>query len=275
MLKIPPPWTDDPILDKFRFTNSYRELDRGTLYAKQVVLLADNLEQCFMQVLCYRLFNRVETYDKVFRKHYMSGALDWKEIHTELIELHEKKPIFTRAHVLPTFGARKANGETKLEKVIEMLQDVESHLTPIIHDVFDNTTFEEAHRALQKVDNLGDFLAYEVLTDLAYTNLVSFNEDDWANAGPGARDGLRLLYPESTKTRIEYMRELQANQNFMFHSLGLPLWHVAGPKVHSSRLTLRNIEGGLCEYFKYNQCVEGHFSNRLPYSLGEAYVWQQ
>jgi hypothetical protein len=31
--KAPPPWTDDPILAEWKFTNCFRELDRLTRYA--------------------------------------------------------------------------------------------------------------------------------------------------------------------------------------------------------------------------------------------------
>ena len=33
----PPPWTDDPILQQYRFTNVFRELDKTTLWFKKYV----------------------------------------------------------------------------------------------------------------------------------------------------------------------------------------------------------------------------------------------
>lgn len=34
----PEPWTDDPILRKFRFTNVFRELDRTTVWFRTCLL---------------------------------------------------------------------------------------------------------------------------------------------------------------------------------------------------------------------------------------------
>ena len=38
---------------------------------------------------------------------------------------------------------------------------------------------------------MGDFLAFQLLIDLNYSNLTDFSEMDFVVAGPGARDGIR------------------------------------------------------------------------------------
>jgi hypothetical protein len=141
-------------------------------------------------------------------------------------------------------------------------------------DFIRTAPFADAHKWLMRTDNIGDFLAFEILSDLAYTEWVDYTEDDWANAGPGARDGLKLIYPEDQRSHMQLMRELQDQQNLMFASLGLPLYLYTPKAVHSTRLTLRNIEGGLCEYFKYNGCVN-QGKKRLPFRPGEGYAWKK
>lgn len=282
MLRAPRPWSDDPILDRYRFTNAYRELDRGTLYAKQHVInprSGDSIENLMMRAITYRVFNKVSTYDKVFREvgyfDYPGYVPDWDEIHRLLVVEWGKGPIFTNAHVVATFGARKDSGETKVSRVVKFL-DTTHQMISIICDkvlVQPGIYFSKAHRQLMDLENIGDFTAYEILSDLAYTNVVEFTEDTWANAGPGAMEGLKLIFPGQVGKRLamDLMIELQDGQNMWLQSLGLPLWLVAGPKVHSARLTLRNIEGGLCEYYKYDACVKGR--TRQTYSLGEGYAW--
>ena len=38
VLLLPPPWTDDPVLGKYKFCNVYRELDRGSKYLIKTVI---------------------------------------------------------------------------------------------------------------------------------------------------------------------------------------------------------------------------------------------
>lgn len=277
------PYTDDPIIAKYRFTNSFRELDRGTIYAKTVVLPEEepNLERTFMRVLTYRMFNRVSTYDKVFRpfNYYTSEATvpveeDWGRILENLQELHQngRYPVFTRAHVIPTFGAR-AGVDTKVERVVEFLRNASLNL-PLIVGGINVESFPEAHRSLMRLENLGDFLAFEVLSDLVYTGLLPYNEDSWANPGPGCKGGLSLIYDnDKTLSDQDKMRRLQDDQNLAFASMGLPFALYVGPQVHSAHLTLRNIEGGCCEYYKYNEILSGRLSNRLPFEEGQGYSW--
>lgn len=283
ILKQPPPWSDDPILTKFRFTNSYRELDRGTIYALDKVLFPkdDTPERLLMRTITYRVFNKVATYDKVFRAEgYFETAdyvPDWDRIHDLLKAEHLNGPVFTNAHVVATFGARTSNDETKLSKVIPFLAQTHGIIKELTDRVLrePGVDFQLAHKRLQEIEHVGDFIAFEILSDLAYTPAVEWTEDTWANAGPGAREGLQLLFPDRYRTNspMVLMRELQEEQNLWFNSLGLPLYLVAGHKVHQAHLTLRNIEGGLCEYYKFNACVGGR--QRMSYSLGSGYVWQK
>lgn len=281
------PYTDDSILAKYRFTNSYRELDRGTIYSETIVLPDDGdpttaLARTFMRVLAYRMFNRVSTYDKVFRPYNfyttddtVPTSADWEQIRNNLLDLHQegRNPVFTRAHVIPTFGAR-AGVDTKIERVVAFLENT-SRTLPNIIDGIDVESFQEAHRSLMRLDNLGDFLAFEVLSDLVYTDLLPYDEDSWANPGPGCKGGLALVFGNDLKNMPdqEKLRNLQDEQNLAFASQGLPLGLYAGPQVHSARLTMRNIEGGCCEYYKYNEILCGRLSNRLPFQEGEGYTW--
>ena len=58
----PPPWTDDPILQRYRFTNVFRELDATTVWFRQH--LRDplkNLVEVLPATVVFRWFNRIST----------------------------------------------------------------------------------------------------------------------------------------------------------------------------------------------------------------------
>lgn len=83
-------------------------------------------------------------------------------------------------------------------------------------------TLEEVWRWLRQVPYLGDFMAYEIVTDLRWTDLLDRAPDilTWANPGPGAARGLARLHGRPIEGRkikkppkqqmIVEMRELLA-----------------------------------------------------------------
>jgi hypothetical protein len=63
VLRRQPPWSDDPILQKCRIANCYRELDRGTQFAIKNILSCEPFEDVFFNTVFYRLFNEPATFN--------------------------------------------------------------------------------------------------------------------------------------------------------------------------------------------------------------------
>ena len=59
-----PPWSDDPILGAYRFTNCYRAADRVSQYLITQVCYRGDLswDEVFFRVLLFKIFNRVTTW---------------------------------------------------------------------------------------------------------------------------------------------------------------------------------------------------------------------
>lgn len=57
------PVTTDPILEKFKFTNAYRILDRTTQYlVREVIMKGEQSSlELFFRILLFKLFNKIET----------------------------------------------------------------------------------------------------------------------------------------------------------------------------------------------------------------------
>src|SRR5437879_2289614 len=67
-----PPWTNDPILGKHKFTNAYRASDRVSQYLIRSVIYRDDLpadpEELFFRTMLFKLFNKVETWELLERQ---------------------------------------------------------------------------------------------------------------------------------------------------------------------------------------------------------------
>ena len=61
----PRPWTADPILREFKFTNAYRASDRVSQYLiKRVIYAGDqNPDELIFRILVFKMFNRIEIWE--------------------------------------------------------------------------------------------------------------------------------------------------------------------------------------------------------------------
>ena len=59
-----PPWTSDPILVRYRFTNAYRAADRVSQFLIRDVQLGgpQNARDLFFRTILFKLFNRIDTW---------------------------------------------------------------------------------------------------------------------------------------------------------------------------------------------------------------------
>src|SRR5689334_6219368 len=66
-----PPWSDDPILREYRFTNVFRAADRVSQYLLREVLYSDRAPtdptNVIFRVLLFKLFNKVATWQHLER----------------------------------------------------------------------------------------------------------------------------------------------------------------------------------------------------------------
>ncbi len=114
----------------------------------------------------------------------------------------------------------------------------------------------QAHALLTRLPGIGRFLAYEILIDACYEPcILAFGENDWVNAGPGAKLGLStMLNMEEGRPRGEMawaglIVSLKEYQELDRYSARVTL---RGP-----HLTLRNVEHQLCEFSKYQRIRRG------------------
>ncbi|MHB9024600.1 MAG: nucleotide kinase domain-containing protein, partial [Armatimonadota bacterium] len=61
----PSPWTDNPILHTYKFTNAYRAADRVSQYLiRHVIYRGDSApEEVFFRTILFKLFNRIDTWE--------------------------------------------------------------------------------------------------------------------------------------------------------------------------------------------------------------------
>lgn len=265
ILQQPAPWTDDPILRDYKFTNVYRELDRNSLYSIDNIVgipgattkgsplrVYAPIDEQVLRIIIFRLFNRIWTYNLIA---HLDG-FPWKRVDAyKILRMAADKgeAIYTDAHITCAYAGFP--GETKLERVMYIFDEAQKRMPALMRVISRAKSLEHIHQFLSNFKGLGPFLAYEVCGDIAYAPWNNIGEDEWANPGPGCQRGLRRLFPDlNPKSCVWLIKVLREAQDQEFSRLNLPFASIA---YKGKPLTLRAIENCCCEFSKYMKAHEG------------------
>lgn len=188
------PWTSDPVLSEYRFTNAYRAADRVSQY---LIRLADTgrdagEETLFLRTMLFKIFNRIDTWEAIVEKLGLpvAGRLDYAAC-DDLLEARRRTgaPIYSAAYIMPSGGR---SGGPKHCMHLHLIRDMITDRLPA--KLGQTRSLEEAYSLLLARPTLGPFLAFQYSIDLNYTTLMSHPEDSFVVAGPGALDGLEKCF---------------------------------------------------------------------------------
>lgn len=244
----PQPWSDDPILSEYRFTNVFRAADRVSQYLLRHVIYGrdapNDPDDVVFRILLFKLFNKVSTWQRLEREF---GALTWSNYDFDaygraLDDAAARGPIYAAAYVMPP----PRMGE--LRKHRNHLRLLEHMMSDALPDaIASGSSLANVYRQLKSYPSIGRFLAFQFAIDLNYSTLMDGNENDFVVAGPGALDGIRKCFgAESHGMEDEIMRYVVETQEFHFDRLGLQFGGLFGRPLH-----LIDCQNLFCEVDKY------------------------
>jgi hypothetical protein len=243
----PGPWTDDPILSCFRFTNCYRASDRVSQFCIRHVAYAGEQtpEEVVFRVLLFKMFNKIDTWRLLVDE---LGPLSWSGWRASVAEavldaaFAAGRRLYSAAYVIPppSLGAVRKHGN-HLRLLVHMLAD------DLPRRIVESRSLREAFLLLRGYPAIGDFLAYQFLIDLNYSSVLNFAESEFVVAGPGARDGIRKCFgPAAAGIESEIIRYMADTQQEHFARLRLDFASLGGRP-----LQLIDCQNLFCEVDKY------------------------
>jgi alpha-glutamyl/putrescinyl thymine pyrophosphorylase clade 1 len=256
------PWTRDPILSQYKFTNAYRASDRVSQYLIRHVIYRDDLpmterEVCF-RILLFKFFNKIETWRLLESR---IGPILQSEYHFERYDevlksaMESGHRIYSAAYIMPpgqsAFGksAKHQNNLLLLEMMME--SGLPERLT-------EARTMQEGFHLLRAYPTIGDFLAYQFITDINYSNVTDFSEMEFVVPGPGAKDGLRKCFADAGGlNEAELIRLMSDIQEREFERLGIEFRSLWGRP-----LQLIDCQNLFCEVDKYSRVAHPHIKGK-------------
>ena len=255
----PQPWTDDPILQKFKFCQVFREEDITTRWFKHHIrnVWRDDPE-VLMATVIFRWFNFIET-GRTLIRHNLHIEWDRKKA---IEEITKQDKWVTGAYIVKT-----PNRMDKVTGVAECISHMWSDREKLVERILTTKSLEKSWEILRDYPYMGPFMAYEVITDLRHTYLLQDAEDilTWANAGPGAMRGLNRLAGRD----LDFCRRTHPWNDEMRN-----LWEISRERLNPNlidlnRFEMREIEGGLCEFDKYSRILNEEGRTRSVYKYDE------
>ena len=247
---LPAPWTDDPILREYKFCNSYRVNDRVSQYLlKNVIYNGQNYnsEDMLFRIILFKLFNKESTWELLL-KNFGDITLKnfnikkYSKVLTEAI--NNKISIYNDAYIS---CATKAFGYNHKHDNHLALLDKMFNQDKIQDKIIKCQTMEEAFNILKSYPLIGNFMAYQLVTDINYSNVVNWSENEFTIAGPGSIRGIKKCFEnKGNMTNEDIIKYMYNHQGEEFKRL-----HLNFRRIGNRPLQLIDCQNIFCELDKY------------------------
>ncbi len=262
--RLCPPWTADPILQRYRFTNAYRAADRVSQFLIANVQYGSEQDPAtlFFRTILFKLFNKIDTWHCIERAAGPITPLRYdKDAYVRVLStaMDEGKRIYSAAYIMPSGGKSFAHLR-KHQAHLALLQTMMRDGVPIT--ISECKSMTDAYATLRRYPMIGNFLAYQYVIDLNYSNLTNFSEMEFVVPGPGALSGIRKCFSDiGSYSEADVIRWVTDRQEDEFRRLGLHFQSLWG-----RCLQLVDCQNLFCEVDKYSRvyhpAVRG-ISNRV------------
>lgn len=245
----PAPWSDDPILQTFKFTNVFRASDRVTQYLiKDICYSGEVGPDLAFQIAAFRTFSRIETWEHL--KEVLGGPprisnLEDGSLEDALTAMRDRgEKLYTGAFILcanDAYGRRiKHLNHLELFRAMFLTGD-------LYRRVVEAGSLGEVYDALHVYPLMGDFMSYQTAIDLNYSELIDFSENEFTKAGPGAVRGINKVFELERKASPEaVINWIVENQEAEMKRLGHDF-----DGLHGRPLQAIDAQNCFCESDKY------------------------
>jgi alpha-glutamyl/putrescinyl thymine pyrophosphorylase clade 1 len=236
----PPPWTSNDVLKQYKFTNAFRACDRVSQYLLREVIYnpqaSSDAEETVFRILLFKFFNRISTWEILKAKF---GLPIWKDFDEQAYvrALDEAKAkgtkIFSAAYTHNDLPDSADVSPEKHPRYLRLLSDMmNGGVTAKLQAA---RSYRDAFLVLNTYPLHSDFIGIQHLTDINYSPVINFNEDDFILPGPGAFGGLQKCFGRklNKEEAIGVIQQCVVDQTGFFEHFELEPVTLFGRRLHS------------------------------------------
>jgi hypothetical protein len=236
-----PPWTKDPVLANWRFTNVRRDFDKVSVYIKRKIIGA-RLSKRAQALACLvaRRINWIPTLDAI-------GFPRWdaeRARRAMAVMAANGQQVFGGAYMM--MGGVNVGGKDAFRPLYDVtVDDIIEPAQPLIAACVVSHSLQDTWTRLRALPHLGPFMAGQVAMDMHITGMLAPNDlMKWAPIGPGSIFGLNILHGREQKKSIAYAAAVEEFRE---------LKHVLTFPPSCGIVPLYDVEHCVCEYMKYRR----------------------
>lgn len=248
---LPGPWTEDRILQTYKFCNTYRAADRVSQALIRDVIYTDEPTEpadLAFQIVLFRTFSNINTWRSLqahFGRKPRIADLKDGSLEASLNMVREiNGRLYTGAFILcatDAYGRRiKHLNHVELFRHMFVLGDLPDKLAAA-------QSLRDVYSELHAYPLMGDFMSYQIAIDLNYSELTSFSENDFTQPGPGALRGIKKVFEDlGSRTPQDVILWMVDHQETAFARYGIDFAGLFGRPLQA--IDVQNL---FCETDKY------------------------
>ena len=247
---LPAPWTDDEILRTYKFCNSYRVNDRVSQYLLKNVIYNNKKytkETMLFRIILFKLFNKESTWELLlenFNDVTLENFNQSKYSNVLKNALNNGVKIYNDAYIS---CANKAFGYDKKHDNHLALLNKMFVVDKVQNKILECKNMKEAFNIIRSYPLIGNFMAYQLVTDINYSDIVNWQENEFTVAGPGSIRGIKKCFiNKGNMTDEEIIKYMYENQYKEFKRLNLNF-----KRIINRPLQLIDCQNIFCELDKY------------------------
>jgi hypothetical protein len=201
----------------------------------------------FFRIILFKLFNKIETWEHLEKA---IGPITWENFDYRAYDrvlskrMNSGERNYSAAYIMPS-GNSFFGFKLKHQNHLAMLEFLIENQYPA--RFIEAKNMKSAFALLLTVPFVGPFLAYQYATDLNYSELTKFSEDEFVVAGPGAMDGIHKCFlGAGTVSPDSIIRYVWEHQDEYFSRLEIDF-----PTLWGRPLQLIDCQNLFCEISKY------------------------
>ena len=256
------PWTNDKILQEYKFCNSYRVNDRVSQYLLKNVIYNGKKysnEDMLFRILLFKLFNKESTWELLIN--------NFEDVTLKTFSMEEYSKVLEEAILNGVkidndaymSCANKAFGyDRKHDNHLALLNKMFKE-DRIQEKIIKCKTMEEAFNIIKSYPLIGNFMSYQLVTDINYSEVVDWKEDEFTVVGPGSRRGIKKCFiDKGNMTDEDIIKYMYKHQDIEFKRLNLEF-----KRISNRPLQLIDCQNIFCELDKYcREAIPNLKSNR-------------
>ena len=256
------PWTDDPILQEYKFCNSYRVNDRVSQFLLKNVIYNDkeySKEDMLFRIILFKLFNKEDTWSLLLNEF---GDITLKDFdmkkYSKVLETAKENGIVIYNDAYISCANKAFNYDRKHDNHLALL-DKMFKVDKVQNKLLNCKKMEEAFNILKRYPLIGNFMAYQLITDINYSDIVDWKENEFTVAGPGSLRGIKKCFiNKGNMTNEDIIKYMYEHQDEEFKRLKLDF-----KRIGNRELQLIDCQNIFCELDKYlRQAIPDLKSNR-------------